>query len=258
MSNPLAVIGHASGAETVSGVSSVIDLGARNALRVTLEASVFTGTNPKITVKVESSPSGTAGWKTIGTMPALSVETFCEETLGSVLRFVRFSWTVEGTTPSVMFSLTAEAHVTYASVRDIERIGIVKATLATVKTGDKVEALIGATDTADRYLCREFTLPLTAWGNDLRRLVTHIAVYDIMCVRGFQLEGADAIIVKRYDDAIAALREVGDGDACMPDIVDTDPGGSSSGDGDYDVAELEPGIYFEAYPFGESLDDSAF
>lgn len=259
MSNPLDLVLHASAAETSSGTSAAFDIGARNALRLTLEASAFTA-GAKVSIKVETSPSGVAGWKTIGTLPTLTTETYCEDTFGSVQRFVRFTWTIEGTTPSVTFELTGSAHITYAVVRDLGRLGIAEAALVAVKTGNKVEALIAASDTADRYLCRQFTLPLLKWGNDLRRLVAHIAVYDLMAVRGFQPEGADQLIVKRYDDAIAALREVGDDKACMPGIEDSDDGGGSgtSGDGEYDVACLESDVMFSAYPFGQDLDASDY
>lgn len=260
MSNPLDLILHATAAETAGGVTAVTDIGPRNALRLVLEASAVS-TSAKLTVTVETSPNGSTGWKTIGPLPALTVETFAEETFGSVLRFVRFRWTLEGPTPSVTFGLTGSAHVTYAVVRDIERIGIAKSALAAVPVSDKVEALIAASDTADRYLCREFTLPLLSWGSDLRRMATHIAVYDLMCVRGFQPEGADALIVKRHDDAIIALREVGDGKACMPGIVDTDDGdtgGTGSSDGEYAIACLESDIFFDQYPFSEELDHSSY
>jgi phage gp36-like protein len=254
MSNPLDLVLHASAAETSSGVTAVFDVGPRNALRLLLEASGFTA-GAKLTVKVETSPNGTTGWRSLGSLPQLSSETNIEETFGSVLRFVRFTWTLDGTTPSVTFGLTGSAHVTYAVVRDIERLGIARETLAHVKTSDKVEALIAASDTADRYLCREFTLPLVSWGNDLRRMVTHVAVYDLMCVVGFQPEGADALIVKRYDDAMACFREVGEGDACMPGIVDSDDGDSGGvSDGVYDVACLEPGIFFGEYPYGDDAE----
>lgn len=255
MSNPLDLVLHASAAETSSGTTPSFDIGPRNALRLLLEASAFTA-GAKLTVTVETSPNGSSGWKSLGPLPALTAETYCEKTFGSILRFVRFVWTIEGTTPSVTFGLTGSAHVTYAVVRDIERLGIARDTLSHVDTSDKVEALIAASDTADRYLCREFTLPLVSWGNDLRRMVTHVAVYDLMCVQGFQPEGADALIVKRYDDAMACFREVGEGDACMPGIVDTDDGdsGSAVGDGAYDVACLEPGIFFGEYPFGEDAE----
>lgn len=253
MSNPLDIVPHASAAETASGVSGMIDIGARNALRLTLEASAFTA-GAKILVEVETSPSGAAGWKKLGSLPELSVETTCDDTFGSLLRYVRFRWTLQGATPSVTFELKGEAHATYAAVRDLGRLGIAEASLGAVKLSAKVEALIAASDTADRYLCREFTLPLLKWGNDLRRLVAHIAVYDLMSVRGFQPEGADALIVKRYDDAIAALREVGEGDACMPGIVDSGGSGSSTtSDGEYDVACLESDLLFSAFPFGEEL-----
>jgi phage gp36-like protein len=255
MSNPLDLILHATAAETASGVTAATDIGPRNALRLTLEASAFVGTGAKLTVDIETSPNGTSGWKRIGALPALTVETTAEETFGSVLRYVRFRWALDGTTPSVAFGLTGSAHVTYANLRDIDRLGMAKAALAAVPVSDKIEALIAASDISDRYLCREFTLPLVKWPSDLRRFVVHIAVYDLMCVRGFQPEGADALIVKRYDDAIAQLREIGDGKACMPGIEDSDDGdSSSSSDGDYDVAELSPGVFFGAYPFGEEVD----
>jgi phage gp36-like protein len=259
MSNPLDLILHASAEETASGATAVFDIGPRNALRLTLEVAAITGANARLSVRVETSPSGAGGWKTLGTLASLTVATFAEDTFGSVQRYVRFSWALEGTTPAVTFELTGSAHVTYGTVRDLDRLGIQKAALAKVPTGDKVEALIAASDTADRYLCRVFTLPLTKWGSDLRRLVCGIAVYDLMCVRGFQPEGADAIIVKRYDDAIVSLREVGDDKACMPGIEDSDDGDTStSSDGDYDVACLDDDILFGEYPFGSSPSESSY
>ncbi len=258
MSNPLDITPHALAAETSSGSTAALDIGSRNALQVTLDVEVITP-DTRISVKVETSTTGTGGWKSLGSLPALSTTTFCEDTFGSVKRFVRFSWTIEGTTPSVTFALTGSAHLTYAVVRDLERLGIAVAALKSVATGTKVEALIAASDTADRYLCRQFTLPLIAWGNDLRRLVAHIATYDLMAVRGFQPEGADQLIVKRYDDAMAALREVGEDKACMPEVEDSDDGDDATGssDGDYDVASLDTDLAFGTYPYGAELDDSS-
>src|SRR5215216_4151816 len=105
MSNPLDLVLHATAAETSSGVTAVFDLGPRNALRLLLEASDFSA-GAKVSVKVETSPNGSTGWKSLGSLPQLAAETSCEETFGSVLRFVRFVWTLEGPTPSVTFGLT--------------------------------------------------------------------------------------------------------------------------------------------------------
>lgn len=251
MSNPLAVTIHSLAAETTSGVSSVLDLGPRNALRLALDVEAIAA-GAKLTVTLEMSLTGTGGWKKVpDPIPALTVPTSCEQTVGSIQRFVRASWVVDGATPSATFLLAGEAHTTYAKVKDITTLGIAIKALQTVSIHDKVEALIAASGILDRYLCRQFTLPLTAWSDDLRRMCAQIAVYDLMAVRGFQPQGADELIVKRYDDAIASMREVAAGKACMPGISDTTP--ETSGEGEYDVAETQPDIFFGEYPFNVDI-----
>jgi phage gp36-like protein len=251
MSNPLAVTLHGLAAETTSGASAALDLGTvRNALRLVLDVEAITAA-ASLTVAIQTSPTGTGGWVAVAAFDAVTATTSVEQSFGSLQRFVRAAWTITGATPSISFGLAGVAHVTYAKVRDLTTLGIATKALQTVSVHDKVESLLAASAIADRYLCRQFTLPLASWGDDLRRMVAQIAVYDLMAVRGFQPQGVDELIVKRYDDAIAALREMAAGKACMPDVVDTTP--ETSSEGEYDVAETQPDIFFSEYPFNVDI-----
>ncbi len=94
----------------------------------------------------------------------------------------------------------------YATPSDMVRFAINATALAAVSTGDKQAALDAASSYADSKLRGRFSLPLSAWGDDLRRVVCWIAAYDLMVVRGFNpILGADSLLRTRYDDAVKWL-----------------------------------------------------
>ncbi len=61
---------------------------------------------------------------------------------------------------------------------------------------------------ADGYLMRKFRLPLIEWQDDLRGCVTDMTAYQIMKVRGFNPEGADAVLYVAYQDADKWLKSI--------------------------------------------------
>lgn len=208
MANPLAIVLHASAAETVSGQSAPIDIGSlRSALRLNLELTELSGAGASILATIETSVSaGTIGWSAIGT---ISASTSPDLTLAGAKRYVRARWAIGGATPSVTFALSGAAHVLYAQPADIDRFCLPSKALASLDQATIADALLSATDEADGYFAAGYTLPLKAWGDDVRRMVAKMAALTAMTNRGFQPGGSDDLIVKGYDDAVAWCRRVG-------------------------------------------------
>ena len=109
----------------------------------------------------------------------------------------------------------------YATPSDLYRLALRRAALEGIPQADQERALEAASRLADSYLQARYRLPLTAWGDDLRRAVAVIAAYDLLAGRGFAPEGADEHIRLRYEDAIAWLRDVSRGAATPVGVVDS-------------------------------------
>ena len=86
---------------------------------------------------------------------------------------------------------------------------------------------MGASDLADGYLARQLTLPLSEWGDDLRRHVCAIAAYDLMTQRGYNPEGGDSNLRLRYEDAVRWLERVASG-TVRPAVTDSTPTSSTA------------------------------
>lgn len=232
MADALAITLQASGAVTASGNGAAVDIGAtRSAARLELQLSAISGIGARLTVKVETALSAAGPWRSVATFPALTVETFSVKLFATCERWIRASWVVEGTTPVITFSVGGQAHVLYAVLDDVGRHALPIPAIASVSAEDKAAALLGATDEADSYLGKapSIELPLASWSEALTMHVARIAGYGIMLRRGFQPEGADALIVKMRDDAIAWLKMVASGAVEAPGggDPDPDPGGST-------------------------------
>src|SRR5258706_16340931 len=86
------------------------------------------------------------------------------------------------------------------------------------------KALLWASTIADSYLGKRYSLPLTAWGEDLKAMVGDLAQYRLLSRLGFRPNsGNDEIAVKRYDDAVKWLQSVSKGDAALAGAVDATP-----------------------------------
>ncbi len=109
-------------------------------------------------------------------------------------------------------------------------MGLPTGWLTAVSSEDQETAIAAASSLADSYLSARYTLPLSEWGYDLRRVVCHIASWDLLSRRGFDPENAaDKAIRMRYDDAIKWLADVRDGKNTPTDIVDATPEVEDSG-----------------------------
>lgn len=112
----------------------------------------------------------------------------------------------------------------YASTTDLTRLGLPSGALTNVPTATQEEALDAASAVADGYLrTRGYTLPLTAWSDDLRACVARLAAYDLMVTRGFAPgAGNDQDLRQRHEDALRWLRDVASG-TVTPDLTDSTP-----------------------------------
>lgn len=102
----------ASGALTASGQTAAIDVGGAPTLRCQVRVSAVSGTSPSVTVTVQTShdAGATDAWRTAGS--AFSAITAVGDSPWQsfvVDRYVRVSYTVSGTTPSLTTAVVGEA-----------------------------------------------------------------------------------------------------------------------------------------------------
>lgn len=110
----------------------------------------------------------------------------------------------------------------YAVVADIIKYGVQAQALESVVDAEKQAALDAASSDAAGLLAKRYALPLLEWGTSITRRVVHLAVYDMLSVRGFNPQrGADANIQKRYDDAMKWFRDVSEGLVEPEGVVDS-------------------------------------
>lgn len=97
----------------------------------------------------------------------------------------------------------------YATRDNLTTYAINVNAMASVPTAQQDEALEAASSRADNALRGRGKLPLLSWGTDLRRLVSLIAAYDLLVMRGFSpVAAADVNYRLRYEDAIRDLDKV--------------------------------------------------
>jgi phage gp36-like protein len=127
----------------------------------------------------------------------------------------------------------------YAEESDLVSVGVPET--ITVEMGVDAAAVTAACDAiltkrsvyADGYLSAsgKYTLPLTAWGDDLTLAVAQLAAWDIMTVAiGFDPEGgANANWIERRNEAQRWLEWVAAGKISPVGIVDSTTDTSESG-----------------------------
>jgi hypothetical protein len=225
MSNSTSITLHELGAETASGTGDSSDLGSdllRTAAKLQLHVLAVSGSDtPTLTVTLQTSPDETT-WRTVGSFTAATAVAKPTMCFGGLDRYVRVIWTISGTDPSFSFEVAGDGHVIYAELEDLNGLGIPQAAMSNVSTSDKYQCLIAASSVADVHLNRVFTLPILAWGESLRRIVSAIAAFDLRRVKGFKPEGTDKLIQYSYEGAKLDLRMLED-KTKPPDIVDSTP-----------------------------------
>jgi phage gp36-like protein len=216
---------YASALQTISGVGLSVDLGTRDRLlRQTLAVTAATGT---LTVRLESSADGVTGWKPFGAFnPSTSA---ASERLSFISpeRYVRATWTLTGA--SFTFAITGTQGICFANLDQLEGLGIPAAAMSTMIGAKRVEALAATTEMASGILAARYDLPIVLWGTDLSQATCKITAYDLLSVRGFNPDGDDDNVRKRYDDAMDWLRAVAAGSISPVGLVDSTPEESDEG-----------------------------
>jgi phage gp36-like protein len=118
------------------------------------------------------------------------------------------------------------ADTQYASILQLEAIGISAAAISKIQAPAKNAALLTASTMINGYLRGAFTLPLIAWGADLTRACAIIAAYDLLSAKGFNPEqgSGDENVRKRFEDILAWLKLVAAGTVVPYGIEDSTPG----------------------------------
>lgn len=112
----------------------------------------------------------------------------------------------------------------YATTTDLVRLGVASTALSEIATATQEDALDACSATADGYLGGRFTLPLTAWGDDLRMHVAGMAAFRLLAGRGYDPQrGGDEVIRMLWEDAIRWLERVSAGTVTPAGITDATP-----------------------------------
>lgn len=102
------------------------------------------------------------------------------------------------------------------------------ATLNLATGAQQLQACLDATEEIDSYFRGRYTLPLLAWGNDVRRMTAYVAIYLLMSGPiGFAAQaGSDDNIQKNYYKAVGWPDRPGSGwapgvqrQAIQPDVT---------------------------------------
>jgi phage gp36-like protein len=131
----------------------------------------------------------------------------------------------------------------YATKTDLEQLALPSRALEDSVDADLTAALVAASSEADSYLEARYTLPLLTWPAVLRLMVAKIAAYHIQAGKGFQPDADPERpdpIVKGYEDAIAWLEKIHDGEASLPSAETTETSSSTSAGGAPDADSDEP------------------
>ncbi len=226
MANSLAIEPHESGEETASGTGDPIDIGAlRSLVKLSLDITAISGTGAGLTVVIETSPNETGPWRQIGSFARQTTATPVKtKTVAGCQRYVRVTWAIAGTDPvAVTFAVYGAAHVLYATSDDLDRYTLPDKATAALDAEVKADGMLAATDEADGYLGGGYTLPLTAWGEDLKMHVAKMASFQLMSRRGYRPGESDDLIIKGREDAISWLTQIMHGRLEPPGIVDSTP-----------------------------------
>lgn len=213
----------ASAARTSSGAGASVDLGSASTVDLAIQVTAVSGTTPTLDLALQTSDDG-AAWQPLESTARIVAPGRRKVRAAGSLRYVRVSWTIGGTSPSFTFSVTGSALVVYATPTDLDNLGVAALASENFSDDDKDRFLASATTEADGYLNARYTLPLTAWGDDLRQHVVNIAAYRMLMRRGWSpVSPEDETVRTGFTDAIAWLQRVKDERISPPDIIDSTP-----------------------------------
>lgn len=97
---------------TATGSGTALEVDNRNDFRGQVICTAASGTTPSITVSIDTSYDNgvTDAWRSLGTFPAVTAVTAgaTHKSFPGLDRWVRASWTVTGTTPSLTVQVTGD------------------------------------------------------------------------------------------------------------------------------------------------------
>lgn len=219
-----------SAARTVSGSGAAIDLGVSSGLRLDLIVTAMTA-GASLVVEVQTSRDG-AAWRPLGLVGSLSSVGYLTRALAGADRYVRATWTIRGTAPSVTFSLGGQAQVVYCTPDEVTQLGVAPEALANIDPSVLADHLLTNTDDINDKLCKRFKLPLAKWPQSLRKHLAAITCWTVLSHRGVNPNTGDSDIQKRHDKAWKDVLDVAENRAGSPDgYVDSTP--SVTEDGTY-------------------------
>lgn len=182
---------------------------------------------PGMTVVVETRASASLPWRAVDTISVGATGTYALN-VGGADQYVRITWGLVNLT-SITFSASAVAQVTYCDPADITKFAVPEASIEEIGASDRVAACLAVTDVADGYVGGAYTLPLTAWGTDLRLYCAQMAAAHIFRVRGMDPEGPDKVVFDAEANAIKWLDRLANGRLSPPGMVDSTPEVSEGG-----------------------------
>lgn len=118
----------------------------------------------------------------------------------------------------------------FADDGDLTALGVQAEALSGIGSVAKAQALLAATYELAGYLT-EYTLPITAWGADLRLHTTKLAAHTLLTVRGLNPDGED--VKQLRTDALEWATKVAEGKIRPIGIVDSTPDDDDFGAGLY-------------------------
>lgn len=114
--------------------------------------------------------------------------------------------------------------VTYITDAELLAMAIPSAAISAVPVATRDKARKAASDLASGYFKKQYTLPITAWADDVKLNVALAATFIAMKYRGFDpASESGALIVKGYDDAVLWFRDVSKGIVEPVDFTDSTP-----------------------------------
>jgi hypothetical protein len=233
MPRPLALTLQALGAVTSSGQSATFDLlnptfaedGLKRRLaELMIEVTAVAGTAPKLNVTVQTAPN-TSSFQDVLAFQEFEAIGYQRLKFATLERYVRISYTIAGTLPSVTFKVSGDAHVIYADTEDFFRWGLPSA--AVPNPTDPVDlvaaSLLGASSTANAKIPRAYTLPLQdPYPESLRLHVSKLAAWSFLTQRGFDPDSpADKEVKLAGEEAEEWFDMLGGG--VEPDWIDSTP-----------------------------------
>jgi phage gp36-like protein len=223
MPNQLAIIPHASSTATASGVGAVLDIGDRSYVEIQLDVTAVTsGTSVAVTVETSSTQSN---WVLATRIPPVLVTGYTPAIVPDARRYIRVTWTITGTSPSVTFSITGKAHQLYTKPIDVQQYGISANALSNKSLESIARSCFNASSEAEGYLVSGTTTPILTIDQATKQHITAMAVYDLLrFTYGFGDESSGGTRIESdRNEAIAWLKSLSAGRVKPPDLTYTNP-----------------------------------